>query len=173
VALRRLRQVVVVETALSDRTGTAAITIPLKDGWKPQLPIAYLGSPTSPNARQETIRVQRLDDFCVAEHIGRVDFIKCDTEGHEYFVFSGGLKTLARDHPSIFCEIAKPYLDRQKLDTSAVFELLTTLDYRSYLPTADGKLAPVEGYRNGADYFFLHPSKLHAKLARIILEPDR
>ena len=38
VALRQLRQVVVIEAALSNRTGTANMTIPLKDGWKPQRP---------------------------------------------------------------------------------------------------------------------------------------
>jgi FkbM family methyltransferase len=170
VALRRLPQVVVIEAALSNRTSTAVMTIPLKDGWKPQLPIAYLDGHPQPEAWQETVPVEQLDDFCAAHHINRIDFIKCDTEGHEYFVFAGGLKTLRRDRPSIFCEIAKPYLARHQLDPAAVFELLATLGYQAYLPTAQGKLTPVGGYREATDYFFLHPSKLESQLRQIILE---
>ena len=172
VALRRLPQVVVIEAALSNRTGTANMTIPLKEGWKPQLSIAYLGGHPQPNARQESVTVEQLDDFCAGHHIDRIDFIKCDTEGHEYFVFAGGLETLRRDRPSIFCEIAKPYLARHQLDPAAVFELLATLGYRSYLPTAQGKLTPVGGYREAADYFFLHPLKLETQLRQLILEPE-
>ena len=172
VALRRLPQVVVIEAALSNRTGTAVMTIPLKDGWKPQLPIAYLDGHPQPEAWQESVSVERLDDFCAAHRTGRIDFIKCDTEGHEYFVFAGGLKTLRRDRPSIFCEIAKPYLARHQLDPAAVFELLATLGYQAYLPTAQGKLTPVESYREAADYFFLHPLKLEAQLRQIILETE-
>jgi FkbM family methyltransferase len=172
VALRRLRQVVVIEAALSNRTGTAVMTIPLKDGWKPQLPIAYLGGHPQPEAWQETVPVEQLDEFCAAHHIDRIDFIKCDTEGHEYFVFAGGLKTLERDRPSIFCEIAKPYLARHQLDPAAVFELLATLGYQAYLPTAQGKLTPVEGYCEATDYFFLHPLKLKPQLRQMILETE-
>lgn len=168
VTLRRFRHVMVVETALSNQTGLADITIPLKQGWKPQLPIAYLGGLPTSGARQERVRVQRLDDFCAAAHIDRIDFIKCDTEGHEYFVFAGGLKTLAQHRPSIFCEIAKPYLDRQQLAPSMVFELLKTLGYQGYLPTAQGKLVPVTGYLRAADYFFLHPSMSHGELAQLV-----
>ena len=146
VALRRLRQVVVIEAALSNRTGTADMTIPLKDGWKPQLSIAHLDGHLQPEAWRETVPVEQLDNFCAVHHIGRIDFIKCDTEGHEYFVFAGGLKTLRRDRPSIFCEIAKPYLARYELEPAAVFELLATLGYQAYLPTAQGKLTPVEGF---------------------------
>lgn len=169
VAVRRLRQVVVVDAALSNHAGAADMTIPLKDGWKPQVAIAFLGGGFQPHARQEKVRVEELDQFCVTENIERIDFIKCDTEGHELFVFAGGLKTLSRDRPGIFCEIAQSYLVRHRLEPADVFKMLKTLGYRSYLPTSSGKLVPVESYRCAADYFFLHPSKLDEKLQQIIL----
>lgn len=38
--------------------------------------------------------------------LGRpVSFIKIDVEGHEADVFKGGMETIRRDHPIIFCEI--------------------------------------------------------------------
>lgn len=42
VVLRRFRQVHIVNAALSCRSGTADIKIPLKEGWKPQVAIAHL-----------------------------------------------------------------------------------------------------------------------------------
>jgi FkbM family methyltransferase len=157
VALRRLRQVTLIEAALSNRTGVAEITIPLKQGWKPQLPIAYLGGPLAVDAKREVVRVLRLDAFADTASLDRIDLIKCDTEGHEYFVFAGGLKTLARYRPTIFCEISARYLARHDLTPAAVFDLLRPLGYQSYLPTASGYLVPAPTYQGEADYFFLHP----------------
>lgn len=158
VALRRLRQVALIEAALSSHAGIAEITIPLKQGWKPQLPIAYLGGPLQVDAKREAVRVLRLDTFVDTASLDRIDFIKCDTEGHEYFVFAGGLETLAHYRPTIFCEIAAPYLERHDLTPAAVFDLLRPLGYQSYLPTVDGHLVPAPTYQMGADYFFLHPA---------------
>ena len=170
-ALRRLHHVVVVEAALSNQAGTTLITIPLRDGWKPQLPIAHLDGKSQPGVLQEQVHRQVLDAFCATERMGRIDFIKCDTEGHEFFVFAGGLNTIKQHRPHIFCEIAKPYLDRGQVALSATFDLLKSVGYQSYLPTDDGMLTPVDGYCGDADYFFLHPSRLHTQLAAVIVKP--
>lgn len=172
VALRRLRQVVVVETALSHQTGTADIAIPMRDGWMPMLPVAHMGDSTGQDALRDTIRTQRLDEFCSAERLDRIDFIKCDTEGHEYFVLAGGMEALARCRPSIFCEINKHFLARHGSDPSAIFGLLASLGYRSYLPSGQGKLLAVDGYREASDYVFIHPSRLNAWLSEVIVESD-
>jgi FkbM family methyltransferase len=169
VALRRLRQVVVAEVALSDKAGTSDITIPLKDRWKPSLQTAHLGGTPGANTMQVTVTLQRLDDYCAAENIERVDFIKCDTEGYEYHVFGGGLKTLARDKPHIFCEVERPYVERIGLQPDAVFERLGALGYRSYRYATGGKLVAVAGYQKRGDYFFLHPSRLDDRLSAIIV----
>ncbi len=101
VAIRRLHHVRLVHTALSDRAGMADMNIPLKDGWKPQVTIAHLSDKAEVDMRIESVQLQTLDGFRDTSAIERVDFIKCDTEGHEFFVFSGGLKTLAKHKPSI------------------------------------------------------------------------
>lgn len=170
VALRRLRQVVVVEMALSHEVGTEDIVIPLRDGWMPMLPIAHLGATTRQNVWRETIRTQRLDDFCAAEHVERVDFIKCDTEGHEYFVFKGGMNILAQYRPTVFCEIHEQYLARHNLTPSDVFELFTSSGYQSYLPVGQGKLLVVQGYQKPANYLFIHPSKQPDRFSQIAIE---
>jgi FkbM family methyltransferase len=169
VAIRRLNQVCVVKTALSDRTGIAEMKIPLKDGWKPQVMIAHLNGRAAVDMQFESVQLQTLDGFCHANSIGRVDFIKCDTEGHEFFVFSGGARTLAKHKPSVYCEIEEPYLERANLHPAAVFGLFKKLGYQSFLPTPQGDLKPVAGYQRRANYFFMHPSKMSGDLAQHML----
>lgn len=170
VALRRFHQVQIVNAALSCRAGTADIKIPLQDGWKPQVAIAHLSGVARADTRIEAVQVQTLDGFCKDAGVERVDFIKCDTEGHEFFVFSGGLDTLMTYRPGIFCEVVKSYLARSNLRPAALFGLLERLGYQSYLPTPEGNLVPVAGYQTRADYFFLHPARVSARLARRIVK---
>lgn len=43
----------------------------------------------------ETIRVVTLDEFCAAESVERIDFLKVDVEGHELAVLQGGHKMIS------------------------------------------------------------------------------
>lgn len=49
--------------------------------------------------------VERLDDFCVREGIGRVDFVKIDVEGAELRVLEGGEKVIGACRPAMLVEI--------------------------------------------------------------------
>ncbi len=172
VSLKMLRHVIVNQKALSDKSGSTEISIPLRGGWRPRLPMAHLGG-TSQNAMKQTITMQRLDDYCAEKDINQIDFIKCDTEGYEYFIFAGGLESLARYKPSIMCEIYEKYSNRQNLDPSSVFVLLRNLGYNSYIPTKQGTLVPVKGYERPTDYVFIHPSKMNERLLEIIETADK
>lgn len=59
----------------------------------------------SPGVRSVSVQMRTLDDF-YRELGGRVDFIKCDVEGAELFVFEGGMHTLD-SCPIIFCEMLR------------------------------------------------------------------
>jgi FkbM family methyltransferase len=170
VRLRCLQQVVIVAAALADTNGTVSISIPLKDGWKPLVPIAHLGSTTERNVLNLTIAVQRLDDFCAAEGIRHVDFIKCDVEGSEFAVFSGGLRCLTRDLPMVVCEIYHTYLSRQNVEPSAVFGIFTSLGYHGYLINPVGTLTSVKGYISQGDYLFVHPAKMRVEMLQPFIQ---
>lgn len=47
-------------------------------------------------SQQIECKIRRLDDFCTEQKIDHVDFIKCDVEGAEFFVFRGGLGTIKK-----------------------------------------------------------------------------
>lgn len=61
--LRRLRQVKVMDTALSDRSGEAVMTIPLKNGWKPKPALAYLGGAATSSVLTVTVLTETIDSF--------------------------------------------------------------------------------------------------------------
>lgn len=48
-----------------------------------------------------------LDNFIEKNKISNVDFIKCDVEGAELFVFQGGLTTIERFKPIVISEISR------------------------------------------------------------------
>jgi len=52
------------------------------------------------------VKVARLDDYVEDTGLGRVHFIKCDVEGHEWDVFKGGKAILRRDLPILLLECA-------------------------------------------------------------------
>ena len=88
-------QIKSLETALSSKKGTTVFyqapehkfgmgTLSALEGWVPT-----------------EVKIDTLDGFCQAAGMGRVDFIKIDTEGHEVDVFRGGRETLSKNHQVI------------------------------------------------------------------------
>ncbi len=162
--LRRCFRASVVPVALSDRVDTLEIAIPLKRGWKLQTSTAHICRAPEENCRLEKVPVLPLDHFCRENKLDRIDFIKCDTEGYEYFVFRGAQQVLSSHKPAIYCEIEEPYVRRQGLEPDAVFDILKKLGYRAFLSVGDDRLKPVDSYSRRGDYFFLHHTKITPRL---------
>ena len=59
----------------------------------------------------------------------RVDLIKCDTEGWEYFVLQGGLKIIKRDHPILFLEVNETNMNQCGVSLREFVNLINTLGY--------------------------------------------
>ncbi|MBI5844607.1 MAG: FkbM family methyltransferase [Deltaproteobacteria bacterium] len=161
-SVRSLSQVIIVDKALSDSPGTAEITIPLKDGWKPKSACGHLDGENEDPHKTETVGVSTLDAFCEENGVGRLDFIKCDVEGAELKVFRAGTRVLTRFHPTIYCEVDKLCCDRNKVPLRAVFDFLESLGYRAYLPDKSKKLFYVDPGnipREKTEYFFIHVNR--------------
>ena len=171
VRLRRLAQVIVVEAALGSETATATMSIPLKHGWMPLLPTAHLAGPDERSTANVDVAILQLDEFCESQGVGRVDFIKCDVEGGEHGVFTGGMRCLTRDRPSVMCEVESGYSSRYGVRPSAVFDIFTSLDYLCFHIREDRTLTPVNGYVSEADYLFVHPSRMNAGALQPYIRP--
>ncbi len=100
------------KVALSDTTGEAEIHIPRReDGTLNHYEASIVAVDQSTDSVTDRVRMITLDQFCEDEGIEKVDFIKCDVEGHEIAVLSGGEKLLRSCHPAILLEVNEPLDD--------------------------------------------------------------
>ena len=72
--------------------------------------------------------VKVLDDFISKKKI-KVDFIKCDVEGAELFVFLGAKKTLLNDKPIVFCEMLRKWSKKFKYHPNDIILLFDKFGY--------------------------------------------
>lgn len=115
--------------ALSDEAGSAALHIPVL-GDRASDGLASLARPVGAH-RTVQIERRRLDDLSLA----RIDFIKCDVEGHELSVFRGGEATLRRLRPPVLVEIEQRHAGA---DVEATLAYLEGLGYSGYAIHQDG-----------------------------------
>jgi FkbM family methyltransferase len=68
----------------------------------------------------------------------RVDVIKIDTEGWEYFILLGGRAVLRRDRPEMLLEVNDENMRQCSVTREALFALIAELGY-SHVATIDGE----------------------------------
>lgn len=110
-----------------------------------------------------TCPVTTLDEFSASAG-GCVDFIKCDVEGAELMVFSGGARTIERCRPIVFAELLRKWSMPFGYHPNDVLDFFGSLGYQCYVPCASGLRAfgRVDDDTVETNYFFLHPEQ-HAR----------
>lgn len=76
---------------------------------------------------QSRVDFQRLDDWCLKNHIDVIDFIKIDVDGNEYPIWAGGIKLMEKCRPILLMEAVGPHFDNEERNP---FKLLQQLGYR-------------------------------------------
>jgi len=104
-SLMKIRNIHLHNLALSNHTGNSTIHIPIIKGHLSTCEASldlhfndysgYERIKKSEKYISEGIKSATLDDFCDTNEINRIDFIKCDTEGHEFEVLQGSEKCLS------------------------------------------------------------------------------
>lgn len=119
------------------------------------------------SVRQVTCRVRRLDDF-VAETGLRVDFIKCDVEGAELFVYRGALECLKRDAPAIFTEMLRKWSAKFGYHPNEIIGLLAGVGYRCFVVRGGGlaEFAAMDDDTVETNFLFLHSDRHASKITR-------
>jgi FkbM family methyltransferase len=102
----------------------------------------HLGTPKAATG----VRAVSLDDFAEQRKLNRIDFIKIDTDGHEYEVFKGAKKVIAAMRPRIIFEIGLYVMDEKKIDFDFYFNYFKDLNYR-LIDTKTEKEITLENYR--------------------------
>ena len=81
-----------------------------------------------------------LDDFVEQEQLSRLDFIKVDTDGHEYEVFKGAKKTIAKFRPKIIFESALYVLDEKNIGFDFYLDYFGRLNYKMMDTKSDAEI---------------------------------
>lgn len=136
VLARRRGNITVHPLAVSDRSGTAVLRVPVRDG-QPVDALATLEGSQSEQGQDCEVSLRTLDEVLAGER--RVSFLKCDVEGHEQRVFDGAARTLGQDRPVVFAEVEQRHRDDPIENTFAFF---TDAGYRGWF-VAESELRPL------------------------------
>lgn len=132
--IRNNINVVFENLALSDKTDSSMLFIPLIDG----IEIDTQASLNLENRKmyykefmEQEIKVTTLDDYCKDKNISSMDLLKIDTEGNDDKVVNGGKYIINKCRPVIMAE--------DILDTDA-FYFLKDSGYKSYFADSNWML---------------------------------
>lgn len=103
--------------------------------------------------------VKRMDDFVSATpSLRKIDFIKCDVEGAELFVFQGAIETIRKDKPIIFTEMLRKWARKFNYHPNQTIKLLKDLGYQCFI-LCNGRLKEIYEMEENTvetNFFFLH-----------------
>ncbi len=116
----------------------------------------------------EECEIKKLDDFISATpSMKKIDFIKCDVEGAEFFVFQGATETIKKNKPVIFTEMLRKWAAKFNYHPNEIISFMSGFGYQCF--TTDGqRLFPFSTMDEGTvetNFFFLHENK-HGELIK-------
>jgi FkbM family methyltransferase len=84
------------------------------------------------DAEKITCHVSVVDKFVKEKNL-KVDFIKCDVEGAEFFVFKGAEQVLKEQRPIVFAEILRKWSRKFGYEPNEIFDFFSGLNYQAYV----------------------------------------
>lgn len=107
-----------------------------------------------------------LDYFVRKEKLSRVNVIKCDIEGAEYFALKGAKNTIEKFKPIILMEIVESWCNRYNYKPIVIFNFMNHFGYSYYKIKRDGKIEIKSGnyfsdMEEAHNFLFVHKSKIN------------
>jgi FkbM family methyltransferase len=102
-----------------------------------------------------------IDNYMSQNNIEKLDFVKCDVEGAEYFVFQGGKDTFKNHLPIVFTEMLRKWAKKFDYHPNDIINYLSQFGYKCFI-CSKGKLKSIECIYDSTletNFFFLHPTK--------------
>ena len=113
--------------------------------------------------------IRTLDSFVREEKVDRVDFIKCDVEGAEFFVLQGGKNVLERHRPKLFVEMLRKWSAKFGYHPNDIIRFMKDLGYFCF-EISNGKLCRFDVMSDdtvSTNFFFLHSEK-HTSIIELL-----
>jgi FkbM family methyltransferase len=119
------------------------------------------------DAEEIVCQIRTLDEVASEQRLA-VDFIKCDVEGAELFVFQGGIETLCKQQPLVLTEMLRKWAAKFDYHPNQLIELFTEIGYRCFTAEQGGlkEFSRVTEDTTETNYFFLHNVRHADKIAR-------
>lgn len=105
-----------------------------------------------------------IDNIVNDNKIEKINFIKCDVEGAEYFVFQGGFETFKNLRPIVFTEMLRKWCKKFGYHPNDIIDYFYQFGYHCFI-SSRGSLVKIEKIDENTlqtNFFFLDPSK-HSK----------
>jgi len=151
--------------ALSNKTGEERLYVPIGKSSKrinhvtPHMGKSGCESHFESNERKQvywtTIQTNTLDAIMIAESLTQLNFVKVDVEGAESLVFSGGIKSIQKFHPAIYCEVSGQHTKKFGVSPSDSIKILLDLGYCPHLIAENGIQKTRIGDDSRGDFLFL------------------
>lgn len=112
--------------------------------------------------------VKRMDDFVSSMlSLEKLDFIKCDVEGGELYVFKGAIETIKKYKPIVFSEMLRKWSKKFGYHPNDIINLFRSIDYECYIINKDKieKFGYVDDDTIQTNYLFFHKKK-HADIIK-------
>ena len=99
--------------------------------WKVDKSIGHMQHQVHGGTAMSTVGVPTitLDEFIQRNKIDRIDFIKIDTDGHEYDVLMGAEKSIRQFQPQIIFELGLYVMEERNIQFSNYLEYFSNLGY--------------------------------------------
>lgn len=121
------------------------------------------------NMTKLELETETIDNFMIANSITKLDFIKCDVEGAEYFVYQGGFETFKKHKPIIFSEMLRKWSAKFGYHPNDIIEYFLQFGYECYI-SSNGKLNLINQIDEDTvetNFFFLHPIEHADKIKKL------
>jgi FkbM family methyltransferase len=111
-----------------------------------------------------------LDEFVNKNKISKIDFVKCDVEGSELFVFQGGSKSIDRFKPIILSEISRINQSKFSSHPNDIIKFLKEKGYLCFISTDHGlqKVKEINEKTQETNAFFLHAKKHSLQISKYL-----
>ena len=113
------------------------------------------------NMTKLELEAETIDNFMITNSISKLDFIKCDVEGAEYFVYQGGFETFKHNKPIVFTEMLRKWAAKFGYHPNDIINYFIQFGYNCFSANK-GKLKIVDKVDDQTietNFFFLHENK--------------
>ena len=153
--------------ALSDKAGEERLYVPVRKSSKrinhvtPHMGKSgcenYFDSNDQKQVYWTTIQTNTIDAIVSGENLTQLDFIKIDVEGAENLVLAGGVKSIQKFHPAIYCEVCGHHTKKFGVSQLDSIKILLDLEYCPHLITEKGIQKTQIGSDSRGNFLFLPP----------------